>query len=47
MVINVPGGGWIVLGGGAEAVQATIDVYNPDGTPFNYEYRVDHQAGYT
>ncbi|KAI7890683.1 uncharacterized protein EV154DRAFT_564108 [Mucor mucedo] len=46
VVINCPGGGWITMGGGNDPVLATIDVFNPDGTPYNFQYRVDHQAGY-
>lgn len=46
MVINCPGGGWIVMAGGNHPVEATINVFNADGTPFDYTYKVDHQAGY-
>lgn len=46
MVISLMGGGWIELGGGHSPETATIDVYKPDGEPYDYTYVVDNQAGY-
>jgi hypothetical protein len=46
-MVNVPAGGYIDLGGGIHPAEATIDVFNPDGSPFNYEYKVDQQVGCT
>ncbi|GAA5804363.1 hypothetical protein HPULCUR_009851 [Helicostylum pulchrum] len=46
VVVNVPGGGWISMKGNDQPYEFTILVYNADGSPFDFEYKVDHQAGY-
>ncbi|EPB87412.1 hypothetical protein HMPREF1544_05838 [Mucor circinelloides 1006PhL] len=47
VVISLPAGGWIEFGGDAGPETQTLHVFNPDGTPYDYKYRTDPQAGYT
>lgn len=47
MVISLPSGGWIEFGGGEAPETQTLDVYNPDGSFYDYKLRLDFQAGYT
>ncbi|KAG2231092.1 hypothetical protein BDF21DRAFT_393532 [Thamnidium elegans] len=46
VVVSVPGGGWVSMRGNEAPYEFNINVYNADGTPFDFEYRVDFQAGY-
>lgn len=46
MIVSLPGGGWIELAGGKTPETATINVFNADGSPYDYTYKVDFQAGY-
>lgn len=47
-MVNVPAGGYIDLGGGGDTPEeATIDVFDSNNQPFNYQWKTDHQAGYT
>lgn len=41
--VTVWGGGWVELGGGHELDSATINVYKPNGEPYDYTYA----PGYT
>ncbi|KAL9536987.1 hypothetical protein MBANPS3_012188 [Mucor bainieri] len=47
VVISLPAGGWIEFGGGARADTETLHVFSSDGSPYDYKYRTDPQAGYT
>lgn len=47
ILVNVPAGGYIDLGGGDTPEEATIDVFDSNNQPFNYQWKTDHQAGYT
>ncbi|KAI7904842.1 uncharacterized protein BX663DRAFT_503761 [Cokeromyces recurvatus] len=47
LVISFPSGGSIVFNGDANPATEKIKVYNPDGSPYGFKFRVDDQAGYT
>ncbi|KAI9347084.1 hypothetical protein BD770DRAFT_413638 [Pilaira anomala] len=46
IVISFPGGGSVTFSSGTDSpFKFLINVYNADGSPFDYDYRFDEQAG--